>query len=130
MKDQKGCDTNITLWVLCVLLALPFLGSGGAKLAGTPLMVAIFKKIGFGQWFRLLTGSLEMLGAAGLFFPRYRQLSAAVLALVMLGAIGFHLTMLGGNPTGPIVLFALSVLVVWLSRDRAQPKTPEPLLRT
>ncbi len=121
MKDQDGIGKNIVVWVLCVLLALPFLGSGGAKLAGTPLMVALFSKIGLGQWFRFLTGTLEVCGALGLFFSRYRQLSAALLALIMLGAIGFHLTTLGGNPTGPVVLFATSALVAWLSGRRSKP---------
>jgi putative oxidoreductase len=120
MREQESSGKNIALWVLCVLLALPFLGSGGAKLAGTPLMVAIFQKIGLGQWFRLLTGLLEVFGATGLLFPHYRQMSAALLALVMLGAIGFHLMILGGNSAGPVVLFVVSALVTWLSGKRVQ----------
>ena len=109
---------NIALWALRVLLALPFLGSGGAKLTGTPVMVAIFTKIGFGQGFRVLTGLLEVLGAIGLFFPRYTRYAALLLALVMLGAIGFHITTLGGTPAGPILLLALSAIVFWLSTSR------------
>jgi hypothetical protein len=78
-------------------------------------MVAIFNKIGFGQWFRLLTGFFEITGAVGLLIPQFRRPSAGLLAVVMCGAIGFHLTILGGSPLGPMVLFAASALVYWAS---------------
>ena len=112
---------NIAIWILCVLVALPFLGSGGAKLVGTPVMVAIFKKIGFGQWFRILTGFLEITGGMGLLIPPFRRPSAALLAVVMCGAIGFHLTTLGGSPTGPMVLLVASALVCWASGEKTPP---------
>lgn len=115
MSHQEGKGMKIAIWILCVLLALPFLGSGGAKLVGTPVMVAIFSKIGFGQWFRIVTGLLEIAGAIGLLIPSFRRLSAALLAVVMCGAIGFHLTTLGGSPAGPMVLLAASALVCWAS---------------
>jgi hypothetical protein len=79
-------------------------------------MVAVFAKIGFGQWFRILTGLLEVAGAIGLFVPRFAVYAASMLAVVMVGAIGFHLTRLGGNPLPPIVLFLLAILIVWLTK--------------
>ena len=115
----SGKGKNIALWVLRVVLGLAFLGAGGAKLAGAPPMVAIFSKIGWGQGFRVLTGALEVIGAVGLFVPKFTTYAASLLALVMLGAIGFHLTTLGGNPAPPIVLLALSGLTIWLSRPTA-----------
>ena len=39
----------ITLWILSGLVALAFLGAGGAKLAGTAAMVELFDKVGRGQ---------------------------------------------------------------------------------
>ena len=58
--QKKG--KMIALWVLRVVVGLAFLAAGGSKLAGAPAMVAMFAKIGFGQWFRVLTGSLEVAG--------------------------------------------------------------------
>ena len=103
------------LWVLRVVVGLAFLAAGGSKLAGAPPMIAMFAKIGFGQWFRILTGSLEVAGAIGLFVPRFTVYAASLLAVVMVGAIGFHLTTLGRNPVPPIVLLLLAILIVWLS---------------
>jgi len=117
---EKTRGKVIALWVLRVLVGLAFLGSGGAKLAGAPAMVAIFTKIGLGQGVRILTGVLEVIGAVGLFIPRYTFYAALLLAAVMLGAVGFHLTILGGNPAAPIVLLLLSGLIAWLSRNTAE----------
>ena len=112
--QKKG--KMITLWLLRVVVGLAFLAAGGSKLAGAPAMVAMFAKIGFGQWFRILTGLLEVAGAIGLFVPRFTVYAASMLAVVMAGAIGFHLTTLGGNPAPPIVLLLLASLIIWLSK--------------
>ncbi len=114
MGQKKG--KMIAFWVLRVVVGLAFLAAGGSKLAGAPAMVAMFAKIGFGQWFRILTGSLEVAGAIGLFVHRFAAYAASMLAVVMVGAIGFHLTRLGGNPVPPIVLLLLAILIVWLSK--------------
>jgi putative oxidoreductase len=120
MSETSSKATTIALWLLKILVALAFLTAGGAKLAGAPIMVAVFAKIGFGQWFRILTGVLEVAGAIALFVPRASFYGAVLLAVVMVGAIGFHRTLLGGNPTPPIVLLALSAVIAWLSRERTQ----------
>ena len=112
--QEKG--KMIALWVLRVVVGLAFLAAGGSKLAGAPAMVAMFAKIGFGQWFRILTGLLEVAGAIGLLVPRFAVYAASMLAVVMVGAIGFHLTTLGGNPVPPIILLLLAILIVWLSK--------------
>lgn len=51
------------MWLLRGLVAVVFLAAGGAKLVAAPAMVAVFAAIGLGQWFRLLTGLLEVAGA-------------------------------------------------------------------
>lgn len=116
--QKKG--KMIALWVLRVVVGLAFLAAGGSKLAGAPAMVAMFAKIGFGQWFRILTGLLEVAGAIGLFVPRLTAYGASILAVVMVGAIGFHLTTLGGNPGPPIVLLLLASSIVWLSKGTSR----------
>jgi hypothetical protein len=50
--------TDITLWVVQVLLAAFFLvAAAGPKLAGQQYAVEMFTQIGAGQWFRYLVGS-------------------------------------------------------------------------
>jgi uncharacterized membrane protein YphA (DoxX/SURF4 family) len=111
---------NITCWVLQGLAALAFLAAGGSKLAGAPAMVAVFAHIGVGQWFRYLTGGLEVIGAIGLLVPGGAFYGAALLATVMVGAIAAHLTILGGNPTPAIVLLLITATVAYLRRPRAR----------
>ena len=43
-----------------VLVSVAFLGAGASKLAGVEMMVATFDQIGFGQWFRYITGIIEI----------------------------------------------------------------------
>jgi DoxX-like family len=58
----------------------------------------MFEKIGLGQWFRYVTGSLEVIGAVLLLAPRTAAIGGWLLAAVMIGAIGTHLFIIGGSP--------------------------------
>ena len=111
-----GRGRIITIWVLSVLAALAFLGAGGSKLAGAAPMVAVFDKVGIGQWFRYLTGFLEVIGAIGLFIPRVAFFASVLLAVIMVGAIVAHLTVLGGSPVAPIVLLILTGSIAYLRK--------------
>src|SRR5512145_164047 len=59
----KGRPLNILLWCFQAFLALVFVSTAWAKLMGKPEMVALFTAVGFGQWFRYVTGILELTGA-------------------------------------------------------------------
>ncbi|HSZ55657.1 MAG TPA: DoxX family protein [Tepidisphaeraceae bacterium] len=111
---------NITCWALQGLAALAFLAAGGSKLAAAPAMVEMFAKIGAGQWFRYLTGALEVFGAVALFVPRAAFYGALLLAMVMLGAIVTHLAILGGSPVPALVLLVIVGTVAWLRRPAAR----------
>lgn len=111
-----GKGRVIGVWILQILAAFVFLGAGGSKLAGTADMIAVFDKVGVGQWFRYLTGLLEISGAVGLLIPRLSFYAALLLAVVMIGAIISHLTVLGGSPAAPIVLLIVTAAIAWLRR--------------
>jgi putative oxidoreductase len=104
----------ITLRTLSGLVALAFLAAGGAKLAGVAAMVQMFDKVGLGQWFRYFTGLLEVAGAIGLLIPRYAFYAAILLALVMVGAVITHLTVIGGSPLPAVALLVLSGSIAYL----------------
>ena len=70
---------TIALWVFRVVLGLLFLAIGTTKLTGTLETVPYFAAIGWGQWFRYLTGLLDVAGAALLFVPRWTFYGAVVL---------------------------------------------------
>ena len=110
---------NITCWALSGLAALAFLAAGGSKLAAAPAMVEMFGKIGAGQWFRYLTGALEVFGAGALLVPRTAFYGALLLAMVMVGAVVTHVAILGGSPVPALVLLVIAGTVAWLRRPTA-----------
>lgn len=77
--------------VLRVLLALPLLLAGSAKLAGVPQLHASFAMMGLPAGFGYFIGAAEVAGAIGLFIEPLRRLAALGIALVMVGALGFHI---------------------------------------
>ena len=123
MTDATYIPGHPPLWaartslVLRVLLAIAFLAAGGAKLAGVPAMVQVFEAIGIGQWFRLVTGTVEITGAIMLIVPMSVGFGAALLAATMACAVLTHLSRIGGNSAPAIVLMLLSVFVLWVSRS-------------
>jgi putative oxidoreductase len=111
-----GKSRLITLRALSGLVALAFLASGGAKFAGVAAMVELFDKVGLGQWFRYFTGLLEVAGAIGLLISAYAFYAAILLALVMVGAVITHLTVIGGSPLPAVALLALSGTIAYLRK--------------
>jgi putative oxidoreductase len=118
---HPGKGANIALWVLQALLALAFLGAASGKLLGKPDMVGLFEMIGIGQWFRYLTGLLELAGAVLIVVPRTKFFGAALLAMVMVGAVLTHLLIIHSPPTAPAVLLVLASIVAWGRRDSLKP---------
>ena len=110
---HKNTVTNIVLWALQIGVALMLLKAGFLKLTGHPMMVGMFGAIGLGQWFRYLTGSLEVIGSIGLLIPRVAGYAALLLAVVMSGAVLTHLMILGGSPLMAALLLAANLGIVW-----------------
>ena len=119
----SGKGRLITLWALSSLVALLFIGAGGAKLAGAAVMVDMFAKVGLGQWFRYFTGLLEVVGGIGLLTFRHAFYAAVLLAIVMVGAIITHLTILGGSPAPALVLLILSGIIAYLRKPINQQRS-------
>jgi putative oxidoreductase len=103
---------------LRILLSAAFLAAGGAKLAGVDMMVATFDAIGFGQGFRFLTGGIEIVGAALLWFPNRQVVGAAILGGTMVGAVLAHLFLLGPSAVPAIVLGLLCSAVLYLHKSQ------------
>lgn len=109
---------TILAWSLQVLLALVFLAAGGAKLAGIPMMVQVFDLIGVGQWFRIVTGLVEVAGAVALLIPGAAAFAALWLACTMVGAVLAHLTVLPTPAAPAVLLLALCAFLAWLRREQ------------
>ncbi len=117
-SSSTGKMLNVVLWVLQIGAAGMFLMVGFLKLSGNAQMVGLFEGIGVGQWFRYLTGILEVAGAILLLLPRTSGLGALMLAGVMVGAVVTHLFIVGGSPLGAIILLVVTGVVAWGRRQR------------
>jgi putative oxidoreductase len=111
----------VALWVVHIALAVMFLLAGGAKLFGAAPMVALFDAIGIGQWFRYVTGLVEVSSAVALLVPSWAVFGAVALVATMIGAIATHLFIVGGSPAMPTILLVGAAAVVWVRRPRVLP---------
>jgi hypothetical protein len=107
---------TIALWIVQIAAAAMFLMAGTLKLGGAADMVQLFDAIGIGQWFRYVTGSIEVIAAVMLLIPSRAFLGALALAATMVGAIVTHLFVIGGSAAPSIVLLAATTLVAWSRR--------------
>jgi len=114
-RPQSRVTTGV-LWALQIISAGLFLMAGVSKLAGAATMVQLFEALGIGQWFRYLTGGIEVAGAILLLIPSLASYGAAALAITMIGAIITHLFVIGGNPAVPILLLASTLTIAWMKR--------------
>jgi putative oxidoreductase len=108
---------RIGAWTLQGIVAAAFLAAGLAKLAGAPFMVGIFDQIGVGQWFRIVTGVVEVTGAVALLIPGLASIGGLWLGGTMVGAVATHLFVLHTSPVPAIVLGLLNTVIIYLRRD-------------
>lgn len=102
------------------VLALAMIGAGGVKLGGIESQIEEFQRYGYPQWFRLVTGSIELLAGvvlvAGLFVTPVLALGGSLLVVAtMVGAVVTHVRM--GDPATDIapsmILLMLALGVSW-----------------
>lgn len=104
-----------------LFLAAIFLTTGGGKLIGTEVMVATFERIGYGQWFRIVTGVIECAGALLLFLPGWQARGAGLLLCTMIGAVIAHVAILGPSVVPAVVLGVLAAVVLYAHKDQMAP---------
>ncbi|MGG1905279.1 DoxX family protein [Enterobacter ludwigii] len=111
-----GRAIKVASWGLRILAAAAFLAACGAKLTGVLMMVGIFEHIGIGQWFRVVTGLVEVLGAIAILVPTTAAFGGLLLATTMFFATLTHWFVIGGSPVPAVVLLVVTATVAWLDR--------------
>lgn len=107
---------TVALWATQIVVAALFLLAGGSKLAGAAAHVQLFDAIGIGQWFRYLTGSIEVIAAVLLLIPQLAIVGALLAIPTMVGAIATHLFIVGGSAAPAIVLLVGATAIAWARR--------------
>lgn len=109
VEPERSRVDLLTTWIPRIGVALLFITIGASKFSPDSMWVRLFARIGFGQWFRYLTGVMQVGGAILLLVPRTSLLGAAILASTMIGAIVVQLFILH---TGLTAIFPAALLVI------------------
>ena len=110
MTAKRWAD--LALWLPTVFLMWVFVQQGSAKFSDTSGWAKAFAIWHFPVWFRVLIGCMEISGAVLLVTRRTAPLGAAMIAVVMLGAMGTHIY--HGHPrqvTSEVVPLTMALIV-------------------
>lgn len=113
LKLQPRTDVMGWIWRGVIAVLFVFIGWGKFDAAPHSEWVRIFARIGFGQWFRIFTGVVEVGGGVLYLFPQTNKIGAALLSSAMLGAAVADMTVMH-NPifvVAPLTLLAAIVIV-------------------
>jgi len=114
----RGRIALVALWLTQIAVAGMFFLAGGLKLTGAPEMIGLFDAIGIGQWFRYVTGSIEVISAVALLVPSFAAFGALVLIPTMVGAVITHLFIVGGSALPATVLLIGVLAIAWARRGQ------------
>ena len=78
-------------WAAMAIVTLIMLMGGTMKLMGNPMATASFATLGLPAVFGTFIGVCEIAGAIGLWLRRTSMLAAIGIALIMLGALYYHI---------------------------------------
>ena len=114
---------QILTWILRVLLGLLFLAIGIEKLTGTQGTIPFFDAIGWGQWFRYVSGAADTAGAILILIPRSTFYGAITITCTV--GLGTYLcfTMPLYNPIFPLAMTLLAAILAFLTK-RPKPAVP------
>jgi putative oxidoreductase len=115
---QRSRAALTALWTTQVVLAAMFLMAGGSKLTGAPAMVGRFDAVGVGQWFRYVTGAIEIISAIALLVPALAVFGAMLLIPTMVGAVITNIFIVHASPGVPLVLLLGVAAVARVRRDQ------------
>jgi putative oxidoreductase len=119
MFEQAGSGeprNALSDWMFRGAVALIFVLTGVDKFSDS--WVKLFQEIGFGQWFRYLTGVVEILGGVLVLIPRTVTAGLALLACTMASA-ALILVFVIGRPADSVFSGALFIVlaVFWWNRS-------------
>lgn len=107
---------SIAALVLKWLLVAFFAVLSVPKIAMVGAATEPFVNAGLPALFVAAIGLLELAGAIGLAVPRTTYYANVALMLLTVGAVIFHLAIIGGSPVSAVVAFALLGLLLILRR--------------
>ena len=111
---------DVTGWVLRIAACGVFVGVGLTKFASDSMWVKLFAQIGLGDWFRYVTGALQVAGGLLVLVPKTIYVGLVLAGVTMVGAIVVHLFVLDTGVGGAIIPLALLVFIVAVAARRSE----------
>ena len=111
-------NRNTISWILRVIVAIVLLQTLFFKFSAAPESVYIFEQVDLEPLGRIGVGVAELIASILILYPRTARLGAAMAAMLMLGALYFHLSILGievMDDGGKLFMMALVVFVCSLA---------------
>lgn len=90
MAIRRHFVLDVVLWLFALFLAWVFIRQGIAKFSDTSGWARAFRVWNFPVWFRVLIGVIETTAALLLLTRRTAFAGAAMIIVVMIGAMGTH----------------------------------------
>ena len=97
-------------WLPRIAIGAAFVAIGVSKFRD-PMWVRLFDQIGIGQWFRYLTGVMQICGGVLALIPRLSLAGIVLLACTMAGAIVAWMTVLHAPLNAVIPGVLLGILI-------------------
>jgi putative oxidoreductase len=110
-EEARSRQDVIITWILRLAVAAMFISIGRSKFDASSMWVKLFEQIGLGQWFRRLTGTLQIAGAILVLIPRTFVIGIALLACTMAGAAVIWIVRLGAPANAIIPMVVLAGLI-------------------
>ncbi len=114
MTDSNPSRAVLRLsWAAQIIAAVILAQALFFKFAGAPESVYIFQQLGVEPWGRYATAVFELIAVVLLLTPRMAGFGGILAVVLMLGAIGSHLTRLGINVQGDGgLLFGMAIVTL------------------
>ncbi len=117
-ETRSRIDILIT-WILRLGVAAVFFSVGTSKFGAHSSWIKTFDQIGLGQWFRYVTGMLQVAGAVLVLIPRTFLLGIGILACTMVGAVTVWLVVFHApdNAIIPAIILIALAAIAFQGRD-------------
>jgi uncharacterized membrane protein YphA (DoxX/SURF4 family) len=99
-------------YVPYVFVTLIMLLGGLAKLTGQEMAIKSFTDMELPPWFATFIGVCEVAGSIGIWLPRLSSLAALGIAIIMVGAVYYHITFPPVQAGIPALLVLLSSIYI------------------